>query len=521
MKTLTRRELLRLAGAAALALPALGGCGTDDPNKQDGSTGTLFPSVAALPEPFKVPLPIPPVLAPVRSDADADYYEIVQRPARVAILPGLLTEIWGYNGIFPGPTIESRRGRRAVVTHRNELPAPTVTHLHGAKTPPEHDGYPLDLVLPVGGGGGHAAGHGGGAVSEGERTYDYPLEQPAATLWYHDHRMDFTGPQVWRGLAGFHIHRDEVEDALPLPKGEREIPLMICDRSFNADGSLRYPSLDPSLHGAPGVSREAMHGVLGDVTLVNGAPWPVLEVANVRYRFRILNASNARRYKLALDPAPAGASFVQIGSDQGLLGGPARHAEIEIAQAERFDVLIDFGQYPVGSEVTLVNRNAAGGPGLVMRFRVARAATEDSQVPERLAPFDALDRAGAAGGAERFLNFARQVSRDGVQLWTINGRTFDPAHSEAQVPLGATEIWRLHTNVNHPVHIHLGRFQVLSRAGGPPRPTDAGWKDTIDLRSNEEAEVIVRFEGYRGRYVCHCHNLEHEDMMMMANFDIV
>lgn len=224
-----------------------------------------------------------------------------------------------------------------MVRHKNELPVPTVVHLHGGRTPAEHDGYPTDVVQP-------------GAV----REYVYPLDQQAATLWYHDHRMDFTGPQVYRGLAGFHLLRDDEEDALPLPKGEREVPLMITDRAFAEDGEFTYPSLT----GEPGVEPAYMSGVLGDCVLVNGAPWPVMEVTNTRYRFRILNASNARRYRLALEPA---GTFTQIGSDQGLLGAPVSHEELQIAQAERFDVVVDFSRYQVGQVVTMVNRLGEDG----------------------------------------------------------------------------------------------------------------------------------------------------------------
>ena len=292
-----------------------------------------------------MPLPIPPVLEPVRTDAGIDYYEMTQKVGKAEILPGLETEVWGYEGIFPGPTIESRSGRKIVVRQTNDLPVPVSTHLHGGRTPPGSDGYPTDLIMPKKTEDHSMGGHGsmdmGG--SRHFKDYTYPLEQRAATLWYHDHRMDFTGPQVWRGLAGFHIIRDEEEDALPLPKGEKDIPLMICDRSFDRDGSFLYPSLDPSLQDKPGVENDYMDGVLGDTILVNGAPWPVLEVSNTKYRFRILNASNARRYELALQPGNA--PFVQVGSDGGLLGAPIPHRTITIAQAERFDVVIDFSKY--------------------------------------------------------------------------------------------------------------------------------------------------------------------------------
>src|SRR5829696_2056988 len=196
----TRKEFFKLclAGGAALALPfGVSGCSSDD------QTGALLRSSATLPEPFSVPLPVPPVLEPVRTDANTDYYELRQREVRAEILPGLDTTVWGYDGIFPGPTIEARRGRRVVVHQRNELPVPTVVHLHGGVTPPESDGYPTDLILPTDGSFEEHEGHGGipmGRVDRGTKEYVYTMDQPSATLWYHDHRMDFTGPQVWRGL---------------------------------------------------------------------------------------------------------------------------------------------------------------------------------------------------------------------------------------------------------------------------------------------------------------------------------
>ncbi|GII75393.1 spore coat protein A [Sphaerisporangium rufum] len=508
---LGRREVLRLAGAAALSAPALAACGDGGPFERGasagGSTGRLLRSQAHLPAPFTVPLPVPPVLKPVRSDGAADHYEITQRAAAVEILPGLQTEIWGYDGRFPGPTIESRRGRRTVVTHRNTLAVPTVVHLHGGKTPAEHDGYPTDVIRP------------GGAAKE----YVYPLDQPAATLWYHDHRMDFTGPQVYRGLAGFHLVRDDEEEALPLPKGEREIPLLIGDRAFAADGSLRYPALDPALRDRPGVEEAYRDGVLGDVILVNGAPWPRMAVSAARYRLRFLNGSNARRYRLALDPPPpSGPAFVQIGSDAGLLPAPAGHARIDIAPAERFDVVVDFSAYPVGTKVRLANEFGEGNLSHVMRFDVVRKAADDSRVPSRLVAAEPVSRRDAV--ANRKFLFGRGVGGHGEHrqaMWTVNGKPFDTRRADARVRLGTTEVWRIIADVHHPVHLHLAHFQILSRNGRGPRATDRGWKDTIDLGGSEVAEILVRFTGYRGRYVMHCHNLEHEDMMMMSNFDVV
>jgi spore coat protein A len=515
MKMSRRRFIGLAAGSGAAAL--LGGCGI-----RTAQTAELVASELPPPEPFRVPLPIPPVKRPLRTDGTTDYYEIQQRETMAQILPGLDTPIMGYDGVFPGPTIESRSGRRTVVRHVNKLAVPVAVHLHGGHTPAVSDGYPIDVVLPLNGDP-HEWHHdehlSAGDLSEGSRDYVYPMDQRAATLWYHDHRMDFTGPAVYRGLAGFHLIRDDEEDALPLPRGDREIPLMIIDRSFAEDGSFRYPSNDPQLRHGPGVADSHVEGVVGDVMLVNGAPWPVLEVAAARYRLRILNASNARRYQLALDPPPAGGRpFVQIGGDGGLLPGPIRHETIDIAAAERFDVVVDFSAYAPGEEITLLNQLGSGRMGSVMRFQITRREKDDSQVPDRLAEYERLDPARAK--VTRVWRFTR--GRTGDHLgWAINGRMFDPARMDAQPRLGELEIWRFGTDLHHPVHVHLSPFQVIGRGGRGPGPFDSGWKDTVDIRPAEHVDVAVRFTGYEGKYLMHCHNLEHEDMGMMSAFETV
>ncbi|MFJ9690645.1 multicopper oxidase family protein [Kitasatospora sp. NPDC101183] len=516
-----RRTFLR-AGASALGVGALAAVGVPLGARLlgEGQPGRVLASRAPRPRPYQVPLPLPPVLAPVRSDGGSDFYEITQKVARLEILPGLRTEAWTYGGSFPGPTIVSRPGRTAVVRHRNELPVPSVVHLHGGHTPADSDGYPTDQLLPVGvTAADHAMpsmpgmAHTAGRTDLGERTHTYPGGQRAATLWYHDHRMGFTGPGVWRGLAGFHLVHDEEEDALPLPRGDRDIPLMIADRSFDEDGSFRYPAVDPALR-TPGVTDPYMNGVLGDVVLVNGAPWPVLEVRPLRHRLRLLNASNARRYRLELDPQPpGGGALVQIGSDGGLLERPMKHDALEIAPAERFDVVVDFSRYAPGTRVRLVNRLGSGGTAEVMRFDVGSGpATDDTAVPDRLAPVERLDRT-AAVATRTFL--LQQTPDDG---WTINGTPYTPGRALARPRLGTTEVWRFVTDFHHPLHIHLNPFQVLSRNGRTPGPYDAGWKDTVDLRPAEAVELAVRFTDHAGTFMLHCHNLEHEDMAMMADF---
>ncbi|MFI9250580.1 multicopper oxidase family protein [Streptomyces sp. NPDC053069] len=494
----SRRGLLGLAaGGAAAAVGGLTGCGTDD-----GTTGAQLRSELPLPRPFTVPLTLPDEASPLPRakdgpDAGYDVYRVTQRPAELEILPGVRTPVWSYGGSFPGPTFRGRSGRPVRLRIDNALPRPTSTHLHGGVTPPSSDGYPTDLLHP----------------SSGARAYTYPLRQRAATLWYHDHRMDFSGPQVWRGLAGFFLVHDEEEDALPLPRGERELPLLLADRSFAADGSFRYPSTDPTLSHTPGVESAYMDGVLGDVQLVNGRPWPYREVTATRYRLRLLNGSNARRYRLALR-ASNGRSlpFVQIGSDQGLLARPQTLETLTLTPGERFDVVVDFSACSAGTEVTLVNALADGPMRNVLRFRVTGPARDDSTIPTRLSSFRPLSTAQSV--ATRHFDF--RLATDG--MWTINGRPFDPGGVWAEPRLGTVELWRLTSDFHHPVHLHLAHFQVVSRAGGPPEPKDRGWKDTVDVRPYEVVEILARFDGHRGRYMLHCHNLEHEDMAMMANF---
>ncbi|HEY3503312.1 MAG TPA: multicopper oxidase domain-containing protein [Actinocatenispora sp.] len=514
---LDRRRFLGLVGVAGAAVAVgggLAGCGKE-------SAGVTLPSAAPLPPQYKVPLPIPRVARPVSTDGGVDRYEVTEKIGDAEIVPGTTTKVWGYDGTFPGPTFEARAGREIAVTVRNELPQPTSTHLHGGVTPPGSDGYPTDLVVPVGGTFDPTMHHSSGmkmtvrpddwTLHKGQKTYRYPLAQRAATLWYHDHRMDFSAPQVWRGLAGVFVVRDDEDDALPLPKGDKDIPLLICDRSFAADGSFAYPAKDPSLTMTPGVTEKYMQGVQGDVVLVNGAPWPELEVTATRYRFRIVNGSNARRYQLGLT---GGARFVQVGSDQGLLAAPVRHDSMLVSPGERFDVVIDFAGFKPGTTVTLTNALGAGRTGTVMRFRVSRTASDDSRIPARLSDYRPLRRSQSR--ATRQFDF--RLTSGG---WSVNKQFFSPTTMLARPHLDTVETWRFSSDFHHPVHAHLAHFQVVARDGKDPAPTDAGWKDTVDVRPYEVVEVLVRFSGFRGRYMLHCHNLEHEDMAMMAGFETI
>ena len=525
MSPISRRGLLGIAGAgltaaAGIGIPFISGI------SGASSTGKMLPSRAPIPPMFRRWLTIPPVLRPTRTDADTDYYDIAQTVTRASILPGPATTLWTYNGSFPGPTIHSARGRTVKIQHTNNLPLPSVVHLHGGRTPPGSDGYPLDYVYPTDmnyyarhhsqreTSSGHGGMMTGGDTREGRRVYTFPLDQRAATLWYHDHRMDFTGPSVWRGLAGFHLHHDEEEAALRLPGGDRDLPLMITDRSFDADGSLLYPSLDPTLVNRPGVNGDYVAGVLGDVMLVNGTPWPTTTVRRATYRLRFLNACNARRLDLRFDPPPAH-GIVQIGTDGGLLAAPVQLDDLELAPAQRFDVLVDFSGYAPGTRVTLVNDFGEAAMSQVMRLTVDSGFAEPFRVPDRLSAITPLRPADAV--VTRKFDFRAGDVND-HEGWLISQAPFSPDNIAARVRLGTTELWQLNADFHHPVHIHLSPFQVLARGSEGPGRYDAGWKDTIDLRPGEQAKILIHFDGYPGKYVFHCHNLEHEDMAMMANF---
>ena len=506
-----RRELVKFGGVSALQglLASVPGCNSGKPLPR------LLRSNVPLPKKFEAELPRLSVLKPTVTSGVEDRYELRACVSTAKILSDQRTAIWGFDGMFPGPTIEVRSGRQATVAIANDLPVPLVTHVHGGRTPPASDGYPTDLVLPKQGWPAMHMHDPMANIVSGTRNYTFPNAQRAATLWYHDHRMDFTGPQLWKGLAGFYIVRDDEEKLLPLPAGDREVALMICDRSFDADGSFLYPSIQPSLTDRPGVQHEFMGGVLGDVMLVNGAAWPRLYVSNTRYRFRILNASNARHLELALEPGPRlGPVFCQIGSDGGLLERPVIHSRLPIAPAERFDVVIDFSQFAVGDNIVLRNTHASGDLASVMRFDVVRQEADHSSIPERLCNFETLDQKDAT--TTRFFDFSYGGMEKG---WAINGQPFDPSRIDAHPPLNGTELWHFHSDRSHPLHLHLAHFQILAH-GGRPRASDAGWKDTISMYAGQTSSVLVKFNGYRGRYVFHCHNLEHEDMAMMGNFEV-
>lgn len=453
-----------------------------------GFGGTSSPPVTA----FAVPLPIPPVLAPTSSDATTDYYDLTMQVGQKEIIRGKLTTIWGYNGMFPGPTIITKRDRRAVVRQVNNLQESMSVHLHGGHTPPESDGLPNDLIGP-------------GAT----KIYTYPNNAPGSTLWYHDHASDVTGRHVYMGLAAFYLLWDDFENSLPLPKGGQDIPLLLQDRSFNSDGSLNYPLTDSTIR----------TGVTGDRLLVNGAVQPYLQVARRKMRFRILNGSNARIYKLALS---SGVSLVQIASDGGVLAAPALRQSISVAPAERVEVVIDFALYPVGTSVILKNLDNSASPAIpdIMRFDVVAEAFDTSSVPATLRPFTRIPESSAT--VKRTFTL-EQSYQNGRNLWTINNKLYDPARIDATPRLNATEVWTFEnrSGESHPIHIHDIEWQILDINGSKPPSGDDGWKDVFLVPAWGKLRVIGTFTDNIGGYVSHCHKLEHEDHAMMFSFQVL
>jgi spore coat protein A, manganese oxidase len=482
------------------------------------------------------------------------------------------TTLWGYNDSWPGPTIEVQRGQPFSVSWVNKLPrrhflpldftvhgeeltvppVRAVVHLHGAQTLPEHDGYPDAWTTPE--------GKKGAFYKPGPSHF--PNAQPACTLWYHDHAIGITRLNIYAGLAGFYLIRDDQEAALNLPSGDYEIPLMLQDRLFLPDGSLLYPAAVNGTH--PVWIQE----FFGNNVCVNGKVKPFLEVEPRKYRFRMVNASNARFYHLTLRPSdavgtpngePADAPpFQQIGADQGLLPAPLERHFLLAAPAERFDFILDFtgmkGAYFVMTNDAPAPYTRGGQIAApeVMLFKVTKplARPDTSALPAALAPFEPIDPSSAVRERVLSINEMDRPSDGYTMMGMLDGKHWDDPVTE-DPKAGSTEIWSFANTTGdiHPMHSHLVRFQVLDRqpfdvksfiaAGklrftGRPLPPEANerpaWKDTVKTYPGYVTRVIQRFDlppgtpvspGQRFRYVWHCHILEHEDNEMMRPYDVV
>jgi spore coat protein A len=502
---------------------------------------------------FKDTLPIPPVIKPLRQDRNFTYYEIKMRETRQILHSELPpTTIWGYEGIYPGPTIEAEANEQVFVKWMNELPSRhlfpidhtvhgaepgkpdvrTVVHLHGGRTEPESDGYPDAWFTS-------------GFAQTGpffkKSIASYPNLQSSRALWYHDHAIGLTRLNIYAGLAGFYLIRDQHERSLNLPSGRFEIPLLLQDRTFHEDGSLYYPQQpkdNPS-----GINPSIIPSFFGDMNLVNGKVWPYLEVEPRKYRFRILNGANARFYRLSLD---SGQFFYQIGTDSGFLEHPVAVTSLLIAPAERVDVVIDFSNLK-GKSIILKNDAPSHFPngkpvdpettGTIMQFRVTKEQTsiDTSVIPSFLDKIHWLNPSSVHH--ERYLELSEEKDQYGRSLFLLDKRKWDAPITENPF-VGTTEIWHfINTNEDdHPIHIHLVQFQILGKRPfdvkhfrkssmikytGPPNtydPRERGWKDTVSCPPGHVTSVVIPFFPFSGQYVWHCHMLEHEDYEMMRPY---
>lgn len=449
-------------------------------------------------------------------------------PSEMSLIPGPPTQIWKYEGelvvgapgnlqampnSFLGPTIRVRRGQTIRINFTNNLPEATLMHWHGVHTPEAMDAHPRY------------------SVATGESyVYEFTVMNRAGTYWYHPHPDMRTGTQVYRGLAGLFIVTDDEEESLGLPSGEFELPIVLQDRMFDANNQLVYQS-------------EAFAGFLGDRILVNGNLVRSIDVASKSYRLRFLNGSNSRFYKLAWSD---GTAMTAIATDGGLLESPVQRPYVMLAPGERVEIIADFKSFPLSWRRRLVSQafspmgNVGGGAALpngapfpIVTFRIRRRVADNFVLPQTLSTIIHYRLEDAINAANpRALPISFQAG-----MWLLNGRTFemeDVAPNEI-VELNTLEAWDLPNQAGavkmaHPIHVHLVQFQIIERVMDPSGAAnyegvrygyvDNGWKDTVMLMPGERARILLKFEDFTGKFVYHCHILEHEDMGMMRNFQV-
>nr|WP_298380632.1 multicopper oxidase family protein [uncultured Halomonas sp.] len=466
-------------------------------------------------------------------------------PAKVPILPGVPSDVWRYTAervagpnetltpvgeSYAGPLIRLHRGQRVRVRIDNGLLEDTTVHWHGLHVPPNVDGQPRLPIEP-------------GTST----TVAFDVVDRAGLYWYHPHPHGpdggRVGPQSYAGLAGPLIISDDTERALGLPDGERELVLILQDRTFTDDNALQYIGSDM------GAMMTRMRGFRGEQVLVNGHPDARREVSTQSYRLRLLNGSNSRIYKLAWS---GGRAVTVIGTDGGLLAEPERRRSVTLAPAQRVDLWVDFGDTEPGDSVQLVSeayqlemmggREMMGGGGMMGRgmmgdmmgserltlvtFDIVARVNDSRALPERLAEDLPTSPVQADTPVRRF-----ELGMRMMQGFTINGRRMEGATvaDDEIVRLGETEIWEFvnNTMMPHPMHVHGLQFQVQERISAGDRTDlhdgiiDAGLHDTVLVFPEERVRIALTFKSFEGLYMYHCHNMEHEDAGMMRYYKVV
>ncbi|MFA6901766.1 MAG: multicopper oxidase domain-containing protein [Gallionellaceae bacterium] len=491
-------------------------------------------------------------LADEKKNAKSDFkpdleLELRAAPDQVAIWSGRPTRVWRYQAkvlkgdaravtalpeSYLGPVIRVHKGTKIRIHFFNDLPQDSVVHWHGLLVPEVMDGHPRYAIPPG-----------------SKYLYEFEVTNRAGTYWFHPHPHGHTGEQVYGGLAGLFIVTDDEERALKLPDGERDIALVIQDRSFTRDNQLRYVGNGPGMAGMMG----RMNGFAGEQIMVNGRPDFTLMAARKPYRLRLLNGSNSRIYKLAWAD---GTPLTVIGTDGGLLAEPLRRQYVTLAPAERIELWVDFSGRKAGEELTLrslpfavssgggmMGGGMMDGGGLangaafsVLNVKVGAGAALAEKLPERLASIAPLDPKQAFN----YKNPRTFSVTAGHMQWRLNGRVFEMEEvaDDEIVKLGTTEIWQFINEATmgmmggmpHPMHVHGVQFRVVERLVHPAASAawhslsdgfvNEGWKDVVLVMPGERVKVLMRFNNYPGLFVYHCHNLEHEDMGMMRNFEI-
>ncbi|NOY61788.1 MAG: multicopper oxidase domain-containing protein [Gammaproteobacteria bacterium] len=469
------------------------------------------------------------------------------------------TPMLRYNGSILPPVIRASRGDVMTLPITNNLDDETTIHWHGFKIPGDQDGGP---DYPI------AAGE--------SRTYSFTINQAAAPLWFHPHPHEKTGEQVYRGLAGVFLIDDEIsrqlESSNQLPSGDYDIPVLIQDRRFTTEnGGVRELAYK--------TRSEDEDGNLGDVVLVNGVELPKLTVESRQYRFRLYNTSNARTMDIALSD---GATFYVVGTDGGLLPEPVATDRVLLGAAERAEIVIDFGNYSVDDKVMLVSQAFNGSPMMgmggmggmsrmahnsdgmgvgntgsgsmdsgdmdsgntgtggmpdmmrngqrfdIMRFDINTVASDDVTLYSRLPDNADIHTRLTEADATQRRNFVMSMKMGGMNgggmTFLINGKSFDMNRIDEVVEANATEIWAISNTspMAHPFHAHAIQWQILDRNNTPASGMDLGWKDTVLVQPGETVRFIGRFDPAinTGKYMYHCHILEHEDAGMMGMFEV-
>lgn len=498
------------------------------------------------------------------------FYELTMKESQIKFHPSYGgTTVWGFDGQVPGGRIEARYGEPVLVRFHNRLPALSKpqafgiaemsTHLHNGHTPSESDGNPLNYFPSYDEVAANPTKYAKGF--KGFKDQHYPNvyagytarndlvgdpTEALSSLWFHDHHLDYTAQNVYKGMFGCYTLYDDKDSGnegtgLRLPSGKYDVPIFISDPLFDQNCQLVFDLFN-------------LDGILGDKVAANGAIQPFFEVDKRSYRFRLYAPGPSRWWEFALWDGDKVYPFWQISTDGNLLPNAVKVSSVRLGVAERADIVVDFSKIaPKGGKLYLINRleqvNGRGPTGKVfdpgkstpiIEFRVGAAAPDDSQsmgdinasspVGRKLRDLPDPDMnallARAAKAPVRTWNFER-----GNGVWQVNGQLFDENVVSASVPQESEEVWVIKNGGGgwaHPVHIHFEEFRFLSVNGKTVSPNTQvdgympyGRKDVIQLPDSVEVRILMRFRDVKGRYVMHCHNVVHEDHAMMVRWDIV